>query len=231
LALAHAIVNRMRQTSLRVSRILDANHSSGTSVWKPALYSVAAAFVVSLVSFSHAPELVAFQDSTDAKSEFALAAAKPAHAMLASDVRQFEKQPVATLASFHENSVATANQPFGSRRAKTSPKKIRKNAAPARKALLARQNPDQSVPRDNNSAAQNSASLLETEFNQTEAESFRPTVLVTFDEAPISQAFFVVMQTQQFEKAGPAVYELSVWRVTVVRATQARKQIIFTKQI
>jgi len=65
LALAHAIVNRMRQTSLRVSRILDANHSSGTRIWKPALYSVAAAFVVSLVSFFNAPAQVAFQNSND----------------------------------------------------------------------------------------------------------------------------------------------------------------------
>ncbi len=35
-ALAQAIVNRMRQTSLRVSRILDANRSGATRVWKPA---------------------------------------------------------------------------------------------------------------------------------------------------------------------------------------------------
>src|SRR5579863_4489769 len=225
LALAHAIVNRMRQTSLRVSRILDANHSSGTRVWKPALYSVAAAFVVSLISFSHAPELVAFQNSTDATSEFALGAATPAHAMPASHLRQFENQPVATLASFHENSVAT-NQPFGRRRAKTSPKKIRKNATPARNTLLAQQNADQPVPRDNNTAAQNSASLLEAGFHQSESESFRPTVLMTFDEAPTNQAFFVVMQTQQYEKTGPTVYEISVWRITVVHATQTSNPII-----
>lgn len=231
LALAHAIVNRMRQTSLRVSRILDANHSTGTRIWKPALYSLAAAFVVSLVSFSHAPELLAFKNSTDATSGFALAVASPAHAMLASDVRRLEKQPVATLASFHENSVVMANQPFGSRRAKTSPKKIRKNVTPARKTLLARQNADQSVPRDNNTAGQNSASLLEAEFSQSEAESFRPTVLVTFDEAPTSQAFFVVMQTRPPEKAGPTVYEISVWRITLVRAMQAPNPIIPAKQI
>src|ERR1700674_1363837 len=62
LALAQAVVNRMRQTSLRVSQILDVNHSSATGAWKPALYSVAAFSVVCLVSLSHAPELVAFED-------------------------------------------------------------------------------------------------------------------------------------------------------------------------
>src|ERR1700722_10910321 len=231
LALAHAIVNRMRQTSMRVSRILDPNHSNGTRIWKPALYSVAAAFVISLVSFSHAPELVTFQNSTDAKSEFALGAATPAHAVLASDVHRFENQPAAMLASFHENSVAMAGQPVINRRAKTSPKKIRKNTTPARKTLLAQQNAQPSVPRDNNTAAQNSANVLEAEFHQSEAETFRPTVLMTFDEAPIAQAFFVVMRSAQYEKAGPTVYEVSVWRITVVHATQAAKPIILTKQI
>src|SRR6202023_3388101 len=60
LALAQGVVNRMRQTSLRVSQILDVNRSGATRVWKPALYSVAAFFVVCLVSLSRAPELVAF---------------------------------------------------------------------------------------------------------------------------------------------------------------------------
>jgi len=230
LALAHAIVNRMRQTSLRVSRILDANHSSGTRVWKPALYSVAAAFVVSLVSFSHAPELVAFQNSGDSTSGGAVAQSMPVHTMLASNVRQFEKQPVATLASFHENSAATASQPVNARRVKTSPKKIRKNATPARKPLLAWQNADQSVLRDDKTAAQNSASLLEAEFHQPQTETFRPTVLVTFDETPTSQAFFVVMQTVQYQKAG-SIYGISVWRITVLHATQAPNPITPTKQI
>ena len=61
-ALAQAAVNRVRQTSLRVSQILDVNRSSATHVWKPALYSVAAFFIACLVSLSQAPELVAFKD-------------------------------------------------------------------------------------------------------------------------------------------------------------------------
>ena len=224
LALAHAIVNRMRQTSLRVSRILDANHSSGTRVWKPALYSVAAAFMVSVVSFSHAPELVAFRNSADSTST--VAEALPARTNLASDARRFENKPVATLASFHENSVVTAD----SRQAKASPKKIRKNETPARKTLLARQNPDHFISRDDKTAAPNSASLLEAEFHQSQPEAFTPTVLVTFDEAPTNQAFFVVLQTVQYEKSAP-VYGISVWRITVLHATQAPNPIIRAKQI
>jgi len=230
LALAHAIVNRMRQTSLRVTRILDANHSSGTRVWKPALYSVAVAFVVSLVSFSHAPELVAFQNSADATSGVAVAEALPAHAMLASDASRFEKQPVATLASFHENSVGPASQPFEGRQTEASRKKIRRNTTPARKTLLAQQN-SESVLHDEKTSAQNPASLMKAEFHQSQAESFTPTVLVTFDEASASPAFFVVMRTAQYEETGPMVYQISIWRITVVHATQAPNPRIPAKQI
>jgi beta-lactamase regulating signal transducer with metallopeptidase domain len=60
LALAQAAVNRVQQTSLRVSQILDVNRPSATRVWKPALYSVAAFSSVCLVSLSRAPELVTF---------------------------------------------------------------------------------------------------------------------------------------------------------------------------
>jgi beta-lactamase regulating signal transducer with metallopeptidase domain len=61
-AMAQAIVNRVHQTSLRVSQILDVNRPAATRVWKPALYSVAAFSVVCLVSLPRAPELVAFED-------------------------------------------------------------------------------------------------------------------------------------------------------------------------
>jgi beta-lactamase regulating signal transducer with metallopeptidase domain len=66
LAMAQAIVNRLHQTSLRVSQILDGNRPSATRIWKPALYSVAAFSLVCLVSLPHAPELVAFEDTAPA---------------------------------------------------------------------------------------------------------------------------------------------------------------------
>jgi len=231
LALAHAIVNRMRQTSLRVSRILDANHSSGTRIWKPALYSVAAALLVTLMSFSHAPELVAFQNSNDSTSRVAVAQALPAHTMLASDVRRFGKEPAATLASFRENSVAPVSQ-FG---AKPSARPTRPRSSVRMKSAVQvaakKWQTVESPSNERNAATQNSAKLLEAGFHQPEAENFTPTVLMTFDEAPTVQAFFVVMRTAQYEKAGPTLYEISVWRITVVHATQATKLIIPTKQI
>jgi beta-lactamase regulating signal transducer with metallopeptidase domain len=101
LAMAQAIVNRMRQTSLRVTQILDVNRPSATRVWKPALYSVAAFFVVCLVSLSHAPELIAFKDRTP---DVATASARPGNPTDAGS--SLRKYATATPVSFHERPTA-----------------------------------------------------------------------------------------------------------------------------
>ncbi len=103
LAMAQAAVNRIHQTSLRVSQILDVNRPGATRVWKPALYSVAAFSAVCLVSLSRAPELVTFEGPMP---EITLASAMPANEMLtsASDSSFIEKQAVATPVVFHPES-------------------------------------------------------------------------------------------------------------------------------
>jgi Zn-dependent protease with chaperone function len=106
-ALAQAIVNRMRQTSLRVSRILDVNRCGATRVWKPALYSVATFFVVCLVSLPHAPELVAFEDAVP---NVAMAGAIPTPGKLTSTFGGPEAQPVAIMASYRVNSAEPEDQ-------------------------------------------------------------------------------------------------------------------------
>ena len=63
LALAQAVAGRMRQTSQRVARILDAKRPTATKVCKPALAAVSVFAAVCLVSLPHAPKLVAFDAS------------------------------------------------------------------------------------------------------------------------------------------------------------------------
>jgi beta-lactamase regulating signal transducer with metallopeptidase domain len=103
LAMAQAAVNRIHQTSLRVSQILDVNRPSATRVWKPALYSVAAFSVVCLASLSRAPELVTFEGTMP---EIAVASATPANEVWtsASDSGFTGKQTVATPVVFHPES-------------------------------------------------------------------------------------------------------------------------------
>jgi beta-lactamase regulating signal transducer with metallopeptidase domain len=62
-ALAQAALGRIRQTSLRVAQILDANRPVGDSRgWKPAAALVGAFAVVCVVGISRAPQLIAFSD-------------------------------------------------------------------------------------------------------------------------------------------------------------------------
>jgi hypothetical protein len=60
-ALAQAALGRMRQTSLRVAQILDANRSAGRGrTWKPAASLVAGFAVICVLGISRAPKLIAF---------------------------------------------------------------------------------------------------------------------------------------------------------------------------
>lgn len=60
IALAQAVVSRMRQVTLRVTQILDADRPSTTRVWKPALPTMALAAALCGLSAWTAPALVSF---------------------------------------------------------------------------------------------------------------------------------------------------------------------------
>ena len=61
LALAQSMVNRMRQLSLRVTRILDADRPRSTRLWKPAVPLVIVAASLCGVSAWNAPAIVGFK--------------------------------------------------------------------------------------------------------------------------------------------------------------------------
>jgi len=63
LALAQAAVSKVRQTTLRVSQILDGNRSTAPRVWKPALALMMVASGIFVIALVRAPELVAFRES------------------------------------------------------------------------------------------------------------------------------------------------------------------------
>jgi Zn-dependent protease with chaperone function len=63
-ALAQAALGKIRQTSLRVAQILDANRPAGNGrAWKPAAAMVAAFAVICVVGISKTPRLIAFGDA------------------------------------------------------------------------------------------------------------------------------------------------------------------------
>jgi beta-lactamase regulating signal transducer with metallopeptidase domain len=232
LALAQAAVNRMRQTSLRVSQILDVNRSSATRIWKPAVYSVAAFFVACLVSLSHAPELVAFKDQMP---EVAVASTKPVSATLTSapESNSLEAQAVVTPVSFHVRSDEPTLQP-----AKTTVEKVRRDSQrqprsgvrvqPTARAVGGKwetvepqrgaRTLDSSLSAASKAAVarriapqQNSAKLLEARFVQTPQIG---------DELMAPRAIFVVMESTQYLEAGPVLWTISVWHVTILDSTR-----------
>jgi beta-lactamase regulating signal transducer with metallopeptidase domain len=228
LALAQAVVSRMQQTSMRISRILDVNRSGATRVWKPALYSVAAFVVVCLVSLPHAPELVAFQDPSP---DIVTAGAMPIDAKPMSP-GPFTGQPVATMASFRESSPnlaePSADQLGKDHLAKAST--IRRQprsglrtqptgpAAGRLRQTVEPQRSERTVP------AQMSDRLLNARLLQPNPETFAPAVLMTINEQASPQAIFIVMQTTQHE-AGPMFLRVYFWQVTVVDSNPAETRI------
>ena len=63
LALAQAVVGRVRQISLRIAQILNVNRPKTTRVGKPVLALVGTAAVVAIFATPYTPELVAFENS------------------------------------------------------------------------------------------------------------------------------------------------------------------------
>jgi hypothetical protein len=237
LALAQAAVNRVRQTSLRVSQILDVNRSNATHVWKPALYSVAAFFFACLVSLSHAPELVAFQDQTPGTM-----ASATTQGSTATELNSFAKPALVTPASFPVKPAepiakravwerpqqpqsgvrmqptaqavgrsVTALEPQRCERtvaARTAQPLVRASSSPVSDSARAAE----TARRQNSATLLIARSVSQDQFVQ--AESAMP---IEHNSAP--QAIFVVMQ---YNEAGPAFWTVAVWRVTVVDSTHSQ---------
>lgn len=105
-ALAQAAVSRMRQTSCRIAQILDADRPGATRVWRPALALVTAFSAACLVTFSHAPELIAFSPPAEHSAP-----------MLASNLEK--PQPALLIpARFEPNSATVTRTPHRSARSR-----------------------------------------------------------------------------------------------------------------
>lgn len=235
LALAQAAVHRMHHTTLRVSQILDANRPRATRVWKPALYSVAAFFVVCLVSLSHAPELVAFQDRTPD-----VAAAIPANTSDAGwSVRKYA---TATPVSLRERSVAeslpTAHR-IPNRRMKSPAPQTANHRIRAGTGLLMSRSLAYQVPEGTSSLVpryqvREGTSLLVPQLTENKS-GLQPLGQGILEEARLTQtqpaqAVFVVMQTQ-YDETGPTLWRITVWHVTILNSTQPVESRIPAKQI
>lgn len=101
LALAQAIVTRMRQLSLRMARILDVDRPGTTRLWRPAVPIVVAVAIVCGVSAATAPELVSFRDGNQEATVAATAinTSVPKAREVKTDLRSSSLQPKMILAA------------------------------------------------------------------------------------------------------------------------------------
>ena len=105
-ALAQAAVSRMRQTSRRITQILDADRPGSTRVRKPALALVTLFSAACVVTLSRAPELIAFQPSPEHYAP-----------MLASNIEKMQPAMLVP-ASYNTPAVKTNSKPVHSTAAK-----------------------------------------------------------------------------------------------------------------
>lgn len=119
LALAQALVGRMRQMSLRVAQILDANRPSHTGLWKPAVGMCAGLLMLVLGAAPYMPRVIAFKAPVQANHVEAqqtasaglnrrtpnAIAAIPA-AQTVAHMRSLVLQPRAIPAAFHPHAAA-----------------------------------------------------------------------------------------------------------------------------
>lgn len=116
LALAHAIVSRMRQLSLRMARILDVDRPGTTRLWRPAVPIVVAVAVICGFSAATAPELVSFSNGKPPAKVVAAAvnnSVVPGEAReLKADLRSSIPQPKMILAAASAQEAVPAKRPL-----------------------------------------------------------------------------------------------------------------------
>jgi beta-lactamase regulating signal transducer with metallopeptidase domain len=218
-ALAQAAVNRVRQTSLRVAQILDVNRSRAIPIWKPALYSVAAFFVACLVSLSHAPELIAFKDQPEAT------ASADATGVTLTEPNSFAKQAILTPATFHVRSNESTDQPTKPAAQKLGRNRLEQPRSGGRMQPTAQpvggqsetvqpQRGERTLAKQTPVPSKDSTRMLDARFVQSDEQAVSTPSMDDGIGAP--QAIFVVTQSTQYVKAGPMLWQISVWRVTVL---------------
>jgi beta-lactamase regulating signal transducer with metallopeptidase domain len=197
ISLAQAAVDRLRSVSLRVTQILEVNRSRATRVWGPAPLLVAGVSLACVIALSHAPtRLVSFEGSTESASVKNAVAAGDLEASQMSQMwarvvpAKFQIRP-AEVHPAPGNSIAAAAKSVATSSFKAKDK-------------------SQVVPA---SAVQHRASAPRLVRTSMAVDGVAPQPVFR-----VMQTEFV--QTRQYDASGAVVWDLCVWRVTVVGPVQ-----------
>jgi hypothetical protein len=200
-ALAQAAVDRLRNVSLRVTQILDVNRSRTTRVWGPAPVLVGGVSLVCLIALSHAPtRLVSF--ASDAAS-WSATNAVAADNFAASPMSQMGARVVQAGLQVQSEEVRPA--------ASHSIAAVKKSAVKG--SFQATNKPDFIPARTLQHRA--TAPMLIRTNRSGDGVAPLPLFLVLQTE---------VVQTRQYDATGAVVWDLCVWRVTVIGPVQHKME-------
>jgi bla regulator protein blaR1 len=188
LALGQAAVGRVRETSLRVAKILDVNRPRVTTlVWKPAVSLIAIFAIACLASLERVPRLVAFAPRTAPASAGSLL--QPSRAGMAIPAKRFAG--VAPGARERRE----ISQPVV--RAQASPPTFRRLPAESENAFFAE--------RENLGFGSMAATPSATEVKDSGAGRWAA-----------REALLVLVVGRQSASPGPSSYQICVWHITVL---------------
>jgi hypothetical protein len=201
IALAQAAVDRLRSVSLRVTRILDVNRSRATRVWSPAPVLVAGVSLVCVMVLSRAPtRLVSFENGAASPSA--------TNAMAAGDFQSSQMSQIGAQVVPAKLQVRPAEVPTGAR---GSVSVVAKSAV--KSSFKAENKPD----------------FIPAHVVQRRAIAPMLVRASTVGDGVDPQPLFLVMQTEvvqtrQYDATGAVVWDLCVWRVTVVGTMQSKME-------
>jgi beta-lactamase regulating signal transducer with metallopeptidase domain len=195
LALAQAAVGRIQHMSLRVAQILDEKRPGATRVWRPAPILLAGITLAGAMVFSGAPRLVSF-DNGSADDGLAGSGIEPA-----------------------KTESAKMMVPSGSQEDSTS--RVQAYMVPAKfvvkpEAKIATSAVANTVAAGTKSKPGKSAVVP---AKATQRRVHPPMLIrssVSEEEAITPQTMILIMQTGTYDAYGAVVWDLCVWRVTVV---------------
>jgi beta-lactamase regulating signal transducer with metallopeptidase domain len=196
-SLAQAVIHRAREATLRLAQILDTNRPKSTRVWKPALGVVGVFATLCVIALPNTPQIVAFDrgplDSGDAYS------ARLSHGSLASES---SLPPTAVIPAAWRTDESSSAAPK-----MAAPKISHEHVNTG--DVAHRQSTPTSALRDRANAASPSEKMIAISANA--------------DQAIVPQfQTLIFVEATQYGPADSSVWQVQVWRVTLVNAIQPR---------
>ena len=199
-SMAQAAVDRAREASLRLARILDRNRPHATRLGKPALAMVAAFFIACLALLSHAPQFVAFD-----------------HGVQDHGVQDHGVQDRGVQAFDHADSAAVSQYPLppevqsSSKQPAVVPATLRTGSSSSMRTTISTTTTAMLLP----------ARTVARNQPVSNPQAIPASVTANLQIGPSLQTL-VFVEATEFMTPGSSVWRVQVWQVTFVSAMHER---------